>query len=1319
MKIFFIKCLLLISLASVSANVLANDYFIRHLDRNSGLSHNSVMDIFQDSEGYIWISTLNGLNRFDGYEFTVFRRGTEGLAANIFNCVREDRNKKMWIATANGLFMYDMRSGRFSKVTVDSSGKFFDQPTHQLSIDGLGGLIILSEGKIFRRDPESGTISPFPRLTADTELFSGLYVEPESNTVYYSTTDGILRSYNLSTQTEQTIAAGEEGFYHMIRYGKGKLLGGTHGKGLFMIDCVKGTTTSIPLDPEYGNNIFIRSLKSISNGEIWAGCQTGIYILQQKGPIKHLVQEENNPYSISDNSVYTIFEDRDHGLWIGSYFGGLDYIPSTNNIFHAYFKESKTHYFPANSLRNIIQEDDGRLWIASEYNGIIHFDPHSGESICYDESASPEMRLTHYNVQSIAIHNDCLWAGIFSRGIDVINLKTGQVSKHFDINSEPSLTNNEVYSLYNDNHGRLWVGTAHGVFTYSDETDSFKQLEGLPGVLVNDILEDRNGIYWLATYDYGLFRYDPFSKTFSNYNHDEKDQDSLPWNCVYCIFEHSDGSIWIGTSGGFCRWNPESAGFTSFTSADGLPSELVYHILEDRERRLWLTTDNGLILFNPEIMKIQAVYTTADGLPDNQFNYNSGALAADGTIWIGGVKGLVNFDPKATEGLGKVTRDVKITSLEILGQETPCLTTGSDSIKLKHYQSSLKIMFSAFDFNDLKEVGHGKYYYKLDGVNDTWISTKGGLPVTFNNIPAGRHLLRVVYSPGNGRKESAETTYAIRVLRHPLTSIVALAIYLSLATFLIYSFVMMLFRRKKEANERKIQDMEQRQKEELYKSKIDFFTSIAHEIRTPLTLIKLPLNYILNEHPTESVTRESLLSIQKNTDRLLEQINQLLDFRKMESSEFPIHTTTCDITALTRNVLDHFRETAKRKGLQIYYNGGDSPLYAKVDKDAMSRIVSNLLSNAVKHAKSYTRVIVEKEEDSFTLRVSNDGAPIPEQYKDRIFETFFQLKNDINDNMPGTGIGLSFISRLIHLHSGEIFLDTEAKDTSFVVRIPIGVGDMPVFLPEESAKEHSTPSCDNSGEDVEQNPLPSILVVEDNDELRSMLKTYLTGKYDVLTASNGNDALKIMESSFINLVITDIMMPVMNGIELCNRIKESAALCHIPVIMLTAKATLNDKIDGLNSGAEAYIEKPFSMKHLFAQIDSIMENRKRVYKLFRQTQNLDIKPLSLNQMDQKFLEQVRECVLNNIEDEDYDINSLANDMSMSRSSLHRKIKGLTGDTPGEFIRVIRLKKAAELLKDGGYRVNEVCMMVGVRSLSYFSKSFQKMFGMLPKDFSKM
>jgi len=273
-------------------------------------------------------------------------------------------------------------------------------------------------------------------------------------------------------------------------------------------------------------------------------------------------------------------------------------------------------------------------------------------------------------------------------------------------------------------------------------------------------------------------------------------------------------------------------------------------------------------------------------------------------------------------------------------------------------------------------------------------------------------------------------------------------------------------------------------------------------------------------------------------------------------------------------------------------------------------------------------------------------------------------------------------------------------------------------LPEESAKEHSTPSCDNSGEDVEQNPLPSILVVEDNDELRSMLKTYLTGKYDVLTASNGNDALKIMESSLINLVITDIMMPVMNGIELCNRIKESAALCHIPVIMLTAKATLNDKIDGLNSGAEAYIEKPFSMKHLFDQIDSIMENRKRVYKFFRQTQNLDIKPLTLNQMDQKFLKQVRECVLNNIEDEGYDINSLANDISMSRSSLHRKIKGLTGDTPGEFIRVIRLKKAAELLKDGGYRINEVCMMVGVRSLSYFSKSFKKMFGMLPKDFSK-
>lgn len=544
-----------------------------------------------------------------------------------------------------------------------------------------------------------------------------------------------------------------------------------------------------------------------------------------------------------------------------------------------------------------------------------------------------------------------------------------------------------------------------------------------------------------------------------------------------------------------------------------------------------------------------------------------------------------------------------------------------------------------------------------------------------------------------------------------------------LLAFLVVLGVLILYTRNRtrKIEEKQREEMEQRRKEDIYKSQIEFFTNIAHEIRTPLTLIKIPLQYILTTSPDREDMMANLQVMSRNTDRLLELVNQLLDFRKIEESRYSITIKEQDVRDVVREIYDHFSSSATRKSLEFSLAMPDVPVVASIDKEAITKVCSNLFTNAMKHTSSYikTELSFSSEGRNFDIKVSNDGARIPDEQRQKIFEPFYQIKGEsgVAQVDPGSGIGLAFASNLVKMHNGELFLDADAPDTSFVVRIPLSRG---------AASWHSADSDSNGdnpgvkliGGAVHQSQAPTILAVDDNEELRTMLVKHLAKRYQVLTAEDGQQALKIIRSNMVDIVITDVMMPVIDGIELCARIKSDVELCHIPVIMLTAKTRVSDKIEGLNSGADAYLDKPFSIDHLLAQVDNLIEKNRRLFSLFRTTPDLEMGPVALNEIDESFLNKAKAAILDHIDDEEYDINIFADDMNMSRSSLHRKIRGLTGMTPGEFIRAIRLKKAADLLKNGGYRVNEVCRMVGMKSLSYFSKSFQKVFGVLPRDFAK-
>ncbi|HCS72806.1 MAG TPA: hybrid sensor histidine kinase/response regulator, partial [Clostridiales bacterium] len=550
----------------------------------------------------------------------------------------------------------------------------------------------------------------------------------------------------------------------------------------------------------------------------------------------------------------------------------------------------------------------------------------------------------------------------------------------------------------------------------------------------------------------------------------------------------------------------------------------------------------------------------------------------------------------------------------------------------------------------------------------------------------------------------------------------AYMLYVMFTGMVLFFVVRYYVLRKKRQVEERLALQEQAKKEEIYKAKIDFFTNIAHEIRTPITLIKAPLDYILNSHPDEKETKENLITMERNTDRLLVLVNQLLDFRKVESKAFTLSLKAKNINTLVTNIFNRFAAAGRRKNLNMVLECPDHAVMALVDEEAITKVCSNLFSNAVKYSSTYIKVILSLSEDLqfFRITVNNDGTPIPPDMREQIFEAFFQIKGT-HPTQPGSGIGLTLATSLVQLHNGQLYLDEKAEDTSFVVEIPTNASSDVQQAEEIALLDEIVEDDDYISNWALENTTSNkdvILIVEDNEELQSFLSEQLNKYYEIFTANNGLEAMEILKREIINFIVSDIMMPVKDGLELCNEIKSNIETCHIPIILLTAKTTLNNKIEGLNCGADAYMEKPFAMSHLFVQIRNLLESRKKLRQNFANNPYMATNSLPQNKADEDFLNKLTEVIRRNLDDDTFNIDDLAREVNMSRTSLHRKIKAITDQTPGDFIRIIRLRKAAELLIEGEYRINEICMIVGIRSLSYFSKSFQKQFGVLPKDFAK-
>lgn len=755
-----------------------------------------------------------------------------------------------------------------------------------------------------------------------------------------------------------------------------------------------------------------------------------------------------------------------------------------------------------------------------------------------------------------------------------------------------------------------------------------------------------------------------------------------------------------------------------------MPNDVVYQIVEDKDGLLWLTTNNGLVCFQPTT-GVMKVYTTSNGLLGDQFNYRSSFEAEDGTIYLGSIDGFIAFNPKNFSE-NKFLPSIVITDFFLFGKEVYAGEPGSpleksitfsDQLVLQSNQNSFSFRVAALDFQAPKT---SRIMYKLEGFDTDWLTVGESPIVTYSNLRYGDYTFRVKVANSDGVWSDDEVILEVHILPPFYLSIWAYCVYALLIIGCSLYTVMYFKRRSNNKHRRQMEKFEQEKEREVYHAKIDFFTNVAHEIRTPLTLIKGPLENIILKKQVDAETREDLNVMKQNTERLLNLTNQLLDFRKTESQGFRLNFAKCNVTEVLKETHVRFTSLAKQKGLEFTLQVPEKDFYAHVNREAFTKIISNLLNNGVKYAESYVHISLEVSEaddnNSFRIRTENDGVIIPNEMKEEIFKPFVRFNEKEDGKVTtGTGIGLALSRSLAELHQGTLAMGEGEENNTFCLTLPI-VQDMTITLTPEPEVEIDRMNEVPVGETEKKDNRPTVLVVEDNPDMLAFVMRQLSKEYAVLTATNGEEALRVLDGNYVNLVVSDVVMPVMDGFELCKTIKSDLNYSHIPVILLTAKTNIQSKIEGMELGADAYLEKPFSVEYLQACASSLIQNREKLRKAFAQSPFVAANTMALTKADEDFIKKLNEVIQVNYSNPEFSMDDMADSLNMSRSNFYRKIKGVLDLSPNEYLRLERLKKAAQLLKEGENRVNEICYMVGFNSPSYFAKCFQKQFGVLPKDF---
>jgi len=1353
---FLIWVVLLLQALSVFAQ--REHYNFSRLDTYTGLSNNQVNAILKDQEGFLWFGTMSGLNRYDSYSYRVFRKNyndSSSLLDNSILSLYELPGGKMWVSTMGGDCVYNsstenfdtdingylqslgLPSGAVSNIVKGNNGRYW------FLYDNLALYSYSGTDKKAKSLRQNLPVNSLDRISSITETKDGK--------LWLVSQNGFLQEYDMnsnkiifSSTGIQNLNQGNNPFNLFIDT-DGDIWLWALNSGVFLFhpedySIRQFNENSFP--SRLNSNLVIQVVQD-NKGLIWVATDHGgVNLIDKKNNfnISYLLNDPQDPRSLGQNSIRTIYKDNDGIIWLGSVKQGISYLNSNIVLFPLYrHMESNIMSLPFDDVNRFVEDKSGNLWMGTNGGGLIYFDRKRNTFKQYLHDPNNKNSLSNNVIVSMCIdHENVLWIGTFFGGLNSFDGKKFKHYRHSDSDAE-SLAADNVWEIFEDREQHLWIGTlGGGLDILNRETNRFEHVRyrGAPTDLtpfnyISAILQDKKGNLWVGSTG-GIVVFEK-GKTTQVFYQQSKDKSHLSNNNILCFLEDSKGRIWAGTRDGLNLFDEQTKGFQTFTTSEGLPDNTIWNILEDSHQTLWISTPNGLCNAIPKQGKAGLVfsiinYDDANNLQNREFTDNAALKTRAGELIFGGPFGFNIINPDKI--LKPVYRpEIVFTGLQILSKSVVpgelinnrVLLQQSlsrlQSIGLKYKENVFSIEFASLDF------GHSiqdKYAYMLEGFNSDWLYADGNLRrATYINIGPGHYTFKVKVINRDG-VWSDEKTLQINIEPPFWRTNIAYIIYA-----LILAGLFLLARRI--TLDRIHMRYEVQQAHALERLKTKFFTNVSHEFRTPLSLILAPLDKII-KHTGDEEQKRQLNLVQRNAKRLLSLVNQLLDFRKMEVQEIKLHPAIGDIIRFSKDISHSFMDIADKKNIRFSFSSDIDSLEIYFDKDKIEKIFFNLLSNAFKYTHDNGAVSVNltynppannEDEGTLAIEIKDTGIGIPAGMQEKIFERFFQT--DVPQSMvnQGTGIGLAITKEFVRLHNGIITVKSEPEQgTCFTVLLPAkkiydpsartAISLVPT---EESAVKQMIPE-----ETQKSGRKKTILVVEDNEDIRFYLKENLKGGYKVEEATNGKEGWEKVKQLYPDLVVSDIMMPLMDGVQLARKIKTETQTAHIPVILLTAMGSEEKQLEGLKVGVNDYITKPFTFEILASRIRNLLAQQELLQKRFQKQIEVNPAEVTVTPVDEIFLKQALEIVEKNMDNVGFSVEDFSRDMYMNRATLYRKIMSLTGKAPADFIRLIRLKRGAQLLAKSGRSIAEIAYEVGFKDPKYFSRAFKEEFKMLPSQY---
>lgn len=1318
------------------------------------------------------MGTASGLNRYDGYGCKVFFNSaadTSSLPDNSINALFECPGNRIWVVSRNQVSVYDPLIEKFNRnytAYLQSLSLPNDSVTSIMKNKWGDYWFVFAHAGLYRyatAAKQAAAVTYPPPAGIAAAPVSSICEDAAGNTwvVYRNGLLQCINSQTLQLTGQYTVlqqATASNRNYNIFADAQGALWLWIMGEpaGAFYVNPQNNQlihfTTANPVNRI--RNDLVNGITQDRNGLIWLATDHGGINLVNTADhfsVRYLLNDPDDNTSLRQNSINVVYKDYTGVIWVGTYKQGVSYLNQNVIKFPRYHHLNNSSSLPYDDVNRFAEDAKGNLWIGTNGGGLIYFNRAANTFTQYLHNPSNDNSIGNNVIVSLWVdHEQKLWIGSYFGGLDCFD---GQRFIHYRHNDAipGSLPDNRVWEIYEDKANNLWVGTLNGGLNrLNRQTGLFDHFStAVPNTLQSNyvaaLLEDKEGNLWIGTSS-GIDVYNAARTSFKHYAH-TSDVHSLSHNSVFCFLQTKNGAFWIGTQEGLCLYDKAHDRFYRYTMADGLPDNIVLTLSEDKQGNCWVTTPKGLcsLIMEPGGDNARAVfhvkpYDEVNNLQGKEFNENAALVTRKGEVVVGGPGGFNIIDP------GKImpetySADIVFTNFQVFNETVgvgrqlkhrmilPQSISLVDEITLHYNENVFTLEFASLDF---AHGSHDRYAYRLEGFNEGWLYTDGSnRKATFTNLDPGTYVLNVKAAMPDGRWSGKVKT--LRIIIEPPFWKTPLA-------FVLYALVLIgiiIFARRLtlERAHMRFEVAQQRREAERMQAldavKTKFFTNVSHEFRTPLGLILSPLDRII-KHTGDADQKKQLQLVQRNAKRLLNLVNQLLDFRKMEVQEFRLQLTKGDIIRVIREACYSFSDVSEKKNIELSFRSNRDALDTWFDRDKLEKILFNLLSNAFKYTHASGKVSVEAlyrqassqvAGDTIDIVVQDTGIGIPQDKQEKIFERFFQ--HDVPDNLlnHGSGIGLAITREFVKLHNGTIRVTSEPeKGTRFTVTLPIKKENevlpatpllQETILPaaaEEEPADNAAPAANGKRKQE------TILLVEDDEDFRFYLKDNLAPLYRVVEAVNGKEAWDKINEVQPDIVVSDIMMPVLNGLDLSRKIKRDSRTSHIPVVLLTAMADEEAQLEGYELGINDYITKPFTFEILVSRIKNLLAQQKQLRKNFQRQVEVNPSEVTITPLDEQFMKDALQAVEKHLANPDFTVEELSRELHMSRVVLYRKLVSLTGETPIEFIRTIRLKRAAQLLEKSQLTVAEVAYQVGFNNPKIFSRYFKDQFKVLPSEY---